>query len=108
MKMIKEKMAAFTFMLIGTMQAWAVEIKKPNYVKEIDTDKITEAGGEIEMWIGVILAVVISIAALIPGYYFFNGENEKAIEKLKSIGMGAVAVVVVGGVVFGIIEILGS
>ncbi len=105
---VKQKAMGVFLSAFGSAHVWGLEIEKPSYVKEVDTSRITEAGGEIETWIAVILAVIISIAAIIPGYHFFNGENEKAIASLKSIGLGAVTVVILGGVVFGVMSTIGG
>ena len=97
--------ASLLFTMAYAHTAFA-EIKKPNWVEEIDKDKVSEAGEEINLWIFVFMAVIIALFSIKPGYFFIVGKTEEAIDSSKNILIGAVVSVVLGGVIFSVLSYL--
>jgi len=108
MKAIKKltKTAIATYVGISVSVAHAIEIKKPDFVKEVSADKLGEAGGVIEGYIAVFIGVMIALYAGYAGYLFISGETEKGVQHGKNILIGAVVAATLGGVTFLVLNVL--
>ena len=79
------------------------EIKKPDFVKEVNPENLNQAGSEINKWIFIGMAVIIGLFSIRPGYLLITGKPDEALEKSKEIIFGAIAAVVFGGIVFAVV-----
>jgi hypothetical protein len=97
----------FTF-LIAPETLMAIQLKQPSFINSVDTDKLEEAGSEINTWIFAGIAVVIGLFSVRPGYLFITGKPDEALEKSKEIIVGVILAMVLGGIAFAVAANLGS
>ena len=103
---MKKLSNAVLFMLIYAQVSLAQKIEKPSWIKDIEKDQVSDAGGEIQAWIFIVMGVIIALFSIKPGYLFIMGKTEEAVDASKNILIGAVVAVVFGGVVFTVMNYL--
>lgn len=91
------------FPLIGillSVDAISAGIEKPDFVDDVSEDDLDDAGETINNWILAVMAIVIALSALRPSFYFFKGENDKAMDHTKDIIFGVASATFLGAVIF--------
>ena len=99
---------------LGTALLWlycqaavAARIEKPSFVDDVDKSALDSAGQEIYSWLGAGFLVVVGLASIRPGWHFINGEKDEGVRHSKDILIGAVVYVVLGSIVFTVMETMG-
>jgi len=109
MKTIKQKYT----MVIAYGLMWysnavlAVEVTRPNFVKNVNANALQEAGNEVYIWVSAAFMTVLMLSAIRPAWFFMRGEKEKAMENAQDIMWGALFGVFFGGVVFAVMDAVG-
>lgn len=97
--------SAIFLMLTAHSALEAADMKAPSWVNRVDKDDLSDAGEEINLWIFVFMAVIIALFSVKPGYYFIVGKTDEAVEASKNILIGAVLSVILGGIVFTVVNV---
>lgn len=78
----------------------AQTLQRPDFVNDIDSSSVQEAGDEINTWIFAFMAIIVAAFSVHPGYLFIVGRAEEGKERLTQILIGVVIALLLGGVAF--------
>jgi hypothetical protein len=92
-------LSPFIAMLLS-IDVFSASIEKPDFVDTVSEDELDSAGETINNWIMAVMGIVVAISCLRPSFYFFKGENDKAMDHTKDIIYGVASATFLGGVMF--------
>jgi len=107
MKSIFKTLTFFITWSYVTVAVAANQIQTPPFLKTVTTDDLNKAGDEAYKWLFVIFLLSIALSSIRPGFSFLNGDSDEGIKRSKEILIGALVGLLLGGIVFAIIQSIG-